>query len=1055
MAAPRRPSPLTLLLGAIFIFSANVLAAAAVLGIDLGTEYIKAALVKPGIPLEIVLTKDSRRKETSAVAFKPSLSGTNKTRFPERLYGADAMAVAARFPADVYPNLKTLLGLSTDDPVVVEYGARHPALQLQPHSTRSTAAFKAESLPPEEDAWLVEELLAMELQNIQKNAELAAGQGSSVRSVLLTVPPFYTTEEKRAIQTAAKLAGLKVLGLISDGLAVGLNYGSTRQFPNIKEGGKPEYHMVFDIGAGSTSASVLRFQSRTVKDVGKFNKTLQEVHLLGSGWDRALGGDSLNYLIMDDIVSCFIQSEGAKKISAVAKDVKSNGRAMAKIAKEAERIRHVLSANQNTQASFEGLYGDVDYKYKISRADFEALAESHADRVAGVVHNAIKMAGIQIENLSSVILHGGASRTPFIQRALEKAIGSSDVIRSNVNADEAAVFGAAFRAAELSPSFRVKEIRIAEGPMFPIGISWTNSKGKTQRQPLWTAVSPLGGPAKELTFGEKDDFTIHFFQQVGDQDRDVGSLKTMNLTATVAAIKEQYPSCAPSEVDFKLSLGLNSENGEVRVVKAAVECVAQVPEKEGFVGGVKNLFGFGKKDQQPLKSDSTSDDHESSATAGKPESGSSKDPERNAEASSASSATSSSSTETTTPTAATASKEEASKSSAEAKTVTKSQRVSIPVEIVLDKGGLPALSRDELAKALTRLKEFAASDKARIRREEVFNHLEGYTYKLRDMLEGDVFISRSTEQERSKLAEKSSEISSWLYEDGADATQSELEAKLKVLEDLVSPIQTRITEAEKRPELMTSLREVLNRTEDFVIGIRKQIAEYEAWQASASTATSSESSTSSAAAAPSSSGDFDGLEDDAPDEKVEAEASEKKKKEGGPVPPLVKKEDLDEVDKLCTETKKWMKEMESSQEKLALNADPVFLSKDILEKRKKVDMAGIDLAMKGFRMPAKKGKKGKKSAGKKPKASFSTEPLETIHVGKKGERFTMEDMDEMLDRVRKADADRNWDEAPVFDNTFGDSVKVNSGREKEPKAGSKDGEKNDQRGEKKPGHDEL
>ncbi len=75
-------SPLSILLCAIFLFSANVLAVSAVLGVDLGTEYIKAALVKPGIPLEIVLTKDSRRKETSAVAFKPAPNGPQAGSYP-------------------------------------------------------------------------------------------------------------------------------------------------------------------------------------------------------------------------------------------------------------------------------------------------------------------------------------------------------------------------------------------------------------------------------------------------------------------------------------------------------------------------------------------------------------------------------------------------------------------------------------------------------------------------------------------------------------------------------------------------------------------------------------------------------------------------------------------------------------------------------------------------------------------------------------------------------------------------------------------------------------
>lgn len=86
------------LLGAVFLLATNAMAASAVLGVDLGTEYIKAALVKPGMPLDIVLTKDSRRKETSAVAFKPAPGGAQAGQLPERAYGADAIALSARFP---------------------------------------------------------------------------------------------------------------------------------------------------------------------------------------------------------------------------------------------------------------------------------------------------------------------------------------------------------------------------------------------------------------------------------------------------------------------------------------------------------------------------------------------------------------------------------------------------------------------------------------------------------------------------------------------------------------------------------------------------------------------------------------------------------------------------------------------------------------------------------------------------------------------------------------------------------------------------------------------
>ncbi|CCD43531.1 similar to hypoxia up-regulated 1 [Botrytis cinerea T4] len=400
-------SPILSILCLFYIFTSTALAASAVLGVDLGTEYIKAALVKPGIPLEIVLTKDSRRKETSAVAFKPSKNPVSGS-FPERVYGSDAVALAARFPGDVYPNLKPLLGLKTENDLIKEYGIRHPALQLEADKTRGTAAFRSGAFAADEQPWSVEEILAMELQSIQKNAEALAG--SRVNDLVITVPVFYTTEEKRAVLLAADLAGLRVLELISDGLAVGLNYATSRTFPSINEGGKAEHHMIFDMGAGSTKASILKFQGRTVKDVGKFNKTIQEVKVVSSGWDRTLGGDALNAIIVDDMIAQFVESPKAQKVSATAEKVQAHGRAAAKLWKEAERLRQILSANANTQASFEGLYEDVDFKYKISRAEFEKLAEGHAARVGTVIEKALDIANLEIQDLDSIILHGDCWR---------------------------------------------------------------------------------------------------------------------------------------------------------------------------------------------------------------------------------------------------------------------------------------------------------------------------------------------------------------------------------------------------------------------------------------------------------------------------------------------------------------------------------------------------------------------------------------------------------------------------------------------------------------------
>ncbi|KAH7320054.1 Hsp70 protein-domain-containing protein [Stachybotrys elegans] len=967
MASPR-VSSLMMLLGAVFFFATNVFAASAVLGLDLGTEYIKATLVKQGTPLDIVLTKDSRRKETSAVALKPSKGGPKEGQYPERAYGADAMAIASRFPGDVYPNLKTLLGLVVEDSVVQQYAANHPALQLQSHPTRGTAAFKSSSVTPEQDAWMVEELLAMQLQSIQKNAEVAAGDGTSIRSVVMTIPPFYTADEKRAIQLAAELAGLKVLSIISDGLAVGLNYATSRQFPNINEGAKPEHHMVFDMGAGSAKATVIKFQSRSVKDVGKFNKTVQEVQVMGSGWDRTLGGDALNSLIVEDMVAKFVESKAAAKMSVTAEQIKSHGRAMAKLLKDAERARHVLSANQNTQASFEGLYEEIDFRYKIARADFEAMAESHYQRVGAVVNDALKMSGLDIADLDSIILHGGASRTPFVQKALEEIVGSGDKIRSNVNSDEAAVFGAGFRAAELSPSFRVKEIRISEGGMYPAGIKWTNPAGKAQRQRLWTPISYQGAAPKEVTFTQLEDFAGTFYQQVGSDDKEVSAFSTKNLTATVAALKEKYPSCSDSDIQFKLGVKLTSDNGEVDIVKATVECEALVSEKEGFVDGVKNLLGFGKKDQQPLKKEG---EEEAPEEAPKKEKKDEKKNKKKKKSESASSSTTSSG--------------EGSKSTDEANAEPKKQLVFINVDVSIEKTGLPGLSKEDLAKSKDRLKAFAASDKARIQREEALNQLEGYTYKVRDLLERESFIARSTEEERATIAQKAAAASEWIYEDGASATKEEFKAKLKEIQDLVTPIQKRADEAEQRPTVLTELKESLDQTADFLGKMRKQIDEYNAFHATKleEDKEATESSTSSEAPAETTGGDFDGLEDEDAKERTMDDVLE----ERGPIPPLYTHEELDEVDAIYKESLEWLKEIEPRQEALSDTEDPVMLVKDIKAKAEKLSKAGVDLAMKSVKNFEKKTKKAAKQA--KPEGDSGSE------------KFSQEQIDEILRKIKE------------------------------------------------------
>lgn len=467
--------------GLLLLFFTTVASAStAILGLDFGQEYIKAALVKPGIPLEIVLTKDTKRKEASAIGFKSSGSPSVEGEFayPERLYGTDAVNLAARFPNDVYPNLKQVLGHHVMDDSVTAYSARYPALSIIPSWSRSTVSFKSSSSPSAEEygegGFLVEELLAMEFKNIVANAEALAGPGTKIKNVVFTVPVFFRAEEKRALELAANLAGLKVMSFVSDGLAVGINYATTRTFDDKN----PEYHIIYDMGAGSTTATVLRFQGKSVKDVGRFNKTVQEVTVLGVGYDRTLGGDLFNQKVFDILLDDFVNGPKAKKLLEqnpdLRKEVKINGRAAAKLWREATRIRQILSANTETLASVESLFNEIDFRSsKILRSTFEELIAEYEDLITKPIVDAIANSGITLDQVNTLILHGGAVRTPFVGKKLEEIMGGQDKISKTVNPDESAVFGATFKGAAESGGFRVKEIRTHDISSYPVSVKYT------------------------------------------------------------------------------------------------------------------------------------------------------------------------------------------------------------------------------------------------------------------------------------------------------------------------------------------------------------------------------------------------------------------------------------------------------------------------------------------------------------------------------------------------------------------------------------------------------
>jgi len=371
-----------------------------------------------------------------------------------------------------------------------------------------------------------------------------------------------------------------------------------------------------------------------------------------------------------------------------------------------------------------------------------------------------------------------------------------------------------------------------------------------------------------------------------------------------------------------------------------------------MVDSMKNMFGFGKKDQAPLGEN------------GEPLGSGSTTESSSTETSSTSTTTSSSSSTSTK-----SSKEaKASKDAKESKKPSKHFEV-IPIKFTTEVKGRPQLPAAEILRMKERLSSFADSDRSRGLREEALNQLEGFTYKARDFLNDEDFVAASTEEERASLEAKAQAASEWIYADGRDATREELKAKLKEMKDIVGPIEIRKEEAAGRPEQIKTLQDALNQTKQVIIGITGQIENDTIAHSSFSASKSSAATASTTASATEVVDDFAGLEDDA-SSTISAPPEEETLD-----PPTYTTKDLERPQKLYDEISAWLTEKLAEQEALPPTADPVISIKDLAAKAKELQDVQVDLIMKSMKRPYKSKRpttKPKSSKAKKTKSASKT-----------------------------------------------------------------------------------
>ncbi|XP_015795226.1 hypoxia up-regulated protein 1 [Tetranychus urticae] len=794
----------------------------AVMSIDLGTESLKIAIVSPGKPMEIILNTDSQRKTPLAVAFRDG----------DRLFGEAALSTAVRFPEKVFTHFLDLIGKNYDSPAVKLFKTRFPYHNMTKDPEKSTVILHH----PDGMTFTPEEILAMVLHKAKSDAEIAAGDKQSIKDAVITVPPYFSQAERRSLTRSVQMAGLKVLQLMNTNTAVALNYGAFRR-KDFNES-NPNFVLFYEMGASSTVATVVAYQTVKTKERG-FVESNPQLTIKGVGFDRNLGGLEMQIRLRDYLAKLFVEQTKNKY------PVQSNKRAMAKLFKEAGRLKKVLSANTEHVAQVENVLNDIDLKAPVKRTDFEDLcSDLLGDRLTKPVMVALESAGLTMQEVDQVILFGGNTRVPRVQQALLDYFKINELGKS-VNADEAAALGGAYQAAHLSKGFKVKTFIVKDANLYPIQVDFSreivgedgSKKTRLMQRVLFTRNN-LYPTKKVLTFSRhSDDF--EFFINYGDlqsffSEEDIANIGSLNITKiqvkgvteAMAKHKDENKEYKGIRAHFRMDESgiLNMENVET-VFEAKIEEPIEA-EKGNVVGDafakfgntISKLFGGGgseeavpttgeEKPEEPSKESVDQSTNESTNGVNGTDSSSKASPNVTEKQDQA------------------AAQNVSAESSTPVKTEVKIKTIKEPVIAEKTDLDLPPLDDSEINWSIKKLQDLIAKDEEKHKRDGMKNSLESFITETKMRLYENEYESASTQEEREKILKALETTSEWLETEADSADSKTIEEKLFSLMKTARDVFERVKEHKERPEALKALNEILNISRMFYEGALNTSAE--------------------------------------------------------------------------------------------------------------------------------------------------------------------------------------------------------------------------------------